>query len=201
MVELGEMDLEQAAKKAVGNWRRFDSFAWFHASELNDADERAIIYTCHRDSSLMAQSNAAVIEKALEPFMEGDVPEVIAERHSHWAVGWIDGYSIRVFDGNGQVTDAFRAYHELEVRMADYPLLDETDYSDREFESTLENIGNAAWRLKREYELPEGWEGDVFSWFWEHNQCAVENVDDQGGWPDEADLREAFDALGYPQVE
>jgi hypothetical protein len=133
--------------------------------------------------------------------MHGDDPEVVAEHHSHWAVGWIEGYSVLVFDGNRQVTDAFRTYHELEVRMSDYPLLDESDYSNREYDATLENIGNAAWRLKREYDLPEGWEGDVFSWFWEHRQSAVENVDDQGGSPDEDELREAFDALGYPHVE
>lgn len=201
MIELGELDLEQAAKNAVGNWRRFDSFAWFHARELADADERAIVYTHHRDSSLMAQSNAAVIEKALEPFTEGDDPEVIAERHTHWLCGWIDGYSIRVFDSNGQVTDAFRVYHELEVRMADYPLLDESDYSNREFDATLENIGCNSWRLKRRFDLPDGFEGEVYSWLSQHNCSAIESADDQGGWPDEDELEEAFDALGYPKVE
>lgn len=201
MVELGEMDLEQAAKRAVGNWRRFDSFAWLYASDLEDADDRAIIYTHHRDSGLLAQSNAAQIEKALEPFTEGDDPEVIPEHHSHWAVGWIDGVSIRVFDGNGQVTEAFKAYHALAEQMADYPLLDESDFSNREYEATLENIGNAAWRLKRQFDLPESWEGDVYSWLSEHNCTAIESTDDQGGWPDEDELEAAFLALGYPQAE
>ena len=80
-------------------------------------------------------------------------------------------------------------------------MLDESDYSEREYEATLENIADAAWRLKHEYDLPDGWESAVFSWCWEHNQRAVENRDDQGGWPSENDLKEAFEALGYPEVE
>ena len=41
----------------------------------------------------------------------------------------------------------------------------------------------------------------MFSWFWDHNQRAVENRDDQGGYPSEDELREAFDALGFEQIE
>jgi hypothetical protein len=49
----------------------------------------------------------------------------------------------------GHITRAFRKYHELAQRLADYPVLDEDDYCRREYESTLENIMNAAWRLKK----------------------------------------------------
>jgi hypothetical protein len=112
----------------------------------------------------------------------------------------VDGFSIRVYR-DGQITDAFRTYHDLADRLADYPVLDEEDYSRREYEATLENITDAAWRVKREYDLPDGWEGEVFSWFWEHRQSAVENRDDQGGYPEEGDLRDAFDALGFERVE
>lgn len=132
--------------------------------------------------------------------MEGDNPDVVPEHHSHWACGWIDGHSIRVFR-DGDITDAFRAYHELAQRLADYPLLDEEDFSRREYEATLENIADAAWRLKRQFDLPDGWESQVFDWFWQHNQSAVENVDDQGGYPDEDELEEAFDSLGFERTE
>ncbi len=85
--------------------------------------------------------------------------------------------------------------------MAAYPILDETDYSNREYEATLENIPLAAWRMKDRFELPEGWEGDVYSWLSDHRCSALESTDDQGGWPDEDELEDAFDALGYQQVE
>jgi len=50
-------------------------------------------------------------------------------------------------------------------------------------------------------ELPDGWESAVFSWFWDNDQSAVENCDDQGGYPSEDQLREAFDALGYQSTD
>ena len=198
-ITLGGMTLEGAAIEVAGNWRHFDCFCWDRAPDLDDTDEWAIIYTRNRDSGLLEQSNASVITKSMEPFTEQDDPDVVMERHSHWAVGHVDGFSVRVFR-DGEITDAFKRYHELAERLADYPILDETDYSEREYEATIENIGDAAWRLKGEYELPDGWEGHVFSWFWDHRQRAVENRDDRGGYPEEDDLRAAFKSLRYERV-
>jgi len=200
MTEAGQMTLEDAAAEMAGNWKKFDSFAWFRRRELADPDAWAVVYTHHRDSGLLDQSNASVIARKLEPFADGDDPDVVAESHGHWAVGHIDGFSIRVFK-DGEITDAFRTYHELAERMANYPILDETDYSQREYDATLENITHAAYRLKHEYVLPDGWEDDVFSWFWDHNSSAVENRDDQDGYPSEDDLLEAFAALGYEPID
>jgi hypothetical protein len=198
---INELDLEEAAHKAAGNWQDFDSFVWWRARELDDAENHAVIYTHHRDSGILDQSNAAVIAKALEPYTDGDDPDVTPETHNHWAVGWISGFAIRVFQQDGEITDAFRCYHELSERMENYPILDESDYSDRECEATIANIGQAAWRLRKEYKLPDDWQSEVFSWFSDHNQSAVENVDDQGGWPEEDDLKAAFSALGYARAK
>lgn len=122
------------------------------------------------------------------------------ESHSHWAVGHIDGFSVRVYK-DGDITEAFHCYHDLEARMDDYPLLSEEDYSRREYEATLENLDCCAWRLKRKFALPDDWQSQVFDWFWQHNQHAVENVDDQGDCPGEDELQEAFDALGFERTE
>ena len=199
-MKLGELDIEDAATKAAGNWQRFTCFVWFRDSEITDADQWAVIYTHHRDSGLLDQSNAAVIRRSLVPFTEGDDPDVVFESHSHWAVGHIDGFSVRVFR-DGTITDAFRTYHELAVRIDDYPILDESDYSERELEATFANITDAAWRLKNDFELPEDWESDVYSWLSENNDRALENTDDQGGYPDEDALRDAFEALGFAAVD
>jgi hypothetical protein len=200
MTTIGEMTLEDAAKEAAGNWQNWTCFVWDRERDLGDPDNWAILYTHNRDSGLLAQSNAEAINKAMEPFTHTDDPDVVFESHSHWAVGHVDGFSIRVFR-DGEVTEAFRAYHELSEQLADYPILDEEDYSERELEATLENIGDAAWRVKDEYTLPEGWESDVYSWLSDHRSGSVENRDDQGGYPEEDDLRAAFDALGYEQCE
>ena len=199
-MRIGEMTLEDAAHEAAGNWQRFTCFVWFRESEIADPDAWAIIYTHNRDSGLLDLSNADAINEALAPFTEGDDPDVVMESHNHWAVGHVDGFSIRVFR-DGRITDAFRSYHNLMEQLDGYPVLDEEDYSRREYEATLENITDAAWRLKNEYDLPDGWESAVFSWFWDHRQSAVENRGDQGGYPEEGDLRDAFGALGYVRVE
>jgi len=201
MPKLGTLTAEDAAKKAAGNWQRFNSFVWFRDRDLEDADRWAIIYTHNRDSGLLDQSNAAVIAKTMAPFAEEDEPTVVFESHSHWLVGHVDGFSLRVFDGDSEITEAFRKYHELAEAMDDYPILDEQDYSERELEATLENIEDAAWRLKKEFDLPEGWVWQVYEWLSEHRSGEVENVDDRGGYPSEESLREAFDELGFESVE
>jgi hypothetical protein len=150
-------------------------------TKSKNADNWAIMYTHHRDSGLLDHSNGSVIEKALEPFTEGGDPDVVFESHSHWAVGHVDGFSLRVFS-EGEITEAFKAYHKLTERIANYPLLDEEDYSRREFEATLENLADAAWRLKNDFDLPEGWEGEVYAWLSENSPGAIENRDDQGGY-------------------
>ncbi len=198
---LGTLDITEAAEKSAGNWQRFNSFVWFRDREVEDADKWSVIYTHHRDSGLLDQSNASVISKAMAPFAESDDSDVVFESHSHWAVGHVDGFSIRVFNANGEITEAFRTYHELAQAIEDYPYLDEEDHSHREYEATLDNIADAAWRLKRQFDLPEGWESDVYSWLSDHRSSEIENRDDLGGWPSEEALREAFIALGYRSEE
>jgi hypothetical protein len=194
-MKLGEMKLEDAAKEAAGNWQHFDCFSWHRSSELNDAENWTIIYTHHRDSGLLNQSNADAIERELTPFLKGK--DVVAEHHNHWAVGWIDGYSIRVYR-RGHITRAFHAYHQLAQRLADYPILDEADYSTREYEATIENIVDASWKLKHEFELPKGWERSVYDWFSNTDYSAIESSDDRGGYPSEDQLKRAFEALKFP---
>lgn len=197
---LGTMTLEDAAKEAAGNWKRFDSFVWWREREMDDADRWAIVYTSNRDSGLIDQSNNAAIAKALEALTEGDDADVVAESHSHWLVGFVQGYSIRVYDDNGNITEAFKTYFELQEQLEAYPILDESDYSDREYEATLENIDLAAWKVKREFIMPEGWESEVYSWLSDNDPSEVENRDDQGGWPSEESLRAAFTALGFEEA-
>lgn len=194
----GTMGLKDAAAQAAGNWQRFTCFVWYR-DDIADKNNWSIIYTHHRDSGLLDQSNAAVIRRSMMAYTEGDNPDVVFESHDHWAVGHIDGFSVRVFK-RGRITKAFRTYHELAERIDNYPILDENDYSEREYEATLENIADSAWRLKDDFDLPNDWVGDVYSWLSENNAGSVENSDDQGGYPQEADLKAAFVALGFPET-
>jgi len=197
---LGELNLQEAAEQVAGNWRKFQCFVWYR-DDIDDSENWSIIYTHNRDSGLLDMSNASVIKKALEPFTEGDDPEVVMESHHHWAVGHVDGFSIRVYDIHNKITKAFQAYHELAEAMNDYPILDEEDYSNREYEATIENVAHAAWRLKEDYELPEDWQYDVYGWLSDNCCGEIENCDDQGGYPSEESLQSAFEALGFKKLE
>ncbi len=195
-----EMTLEDAARAAAGNWRSWTCFVWDREREIKDLENWSIIYTHNRDSGLLDLSNAVAIAHALQPFTTGEDPDLVVESHAHWAVGHVDGFSIRVYR-DGEITDAFRTYHGLLERLADYSILDESDYSERELDATLDNIADAAWRLESGYTLPSGWETEVYSWLSAHRPGSVENRDDRGGYPTEGNLRQAFDALGYHRVE
>jgi hypothetical protein len=188
-------DVEAAARQMAGNWRRFDSFAWSRGYRLEDADRWCIWYTSHRDAGLLALSNEKAINKRLKPFSNGDDPDLVFERHSHWAVGHVDGFSIRVYRDDGTITDAFKEFCSIKERLEDYPILDEQDYGERELEATLENYASEMWRLKDD--LPEGWEAEVYRWFSDHGHNRyTENRDDQGGWAPREKLIEALQDLG-----
>lgn len=196
---LGEMTLEEAANLAAGNHTKFECFGWFREKDLADPKNWAVIYHSHRNSGLLDQSNAAAIEAEVEQYTGNDGPDVVLESHDHFAFGHIDGLSIRVFR-DGQITEAFGKYHEVAQRLADYPVLDESDYSRCEYEATLENVADAAWRLKNAYELPEDWENEVYRWLSNNDPGAIESRDDRGGYPNEDQLRAAFEALGYQEL-
>ena len=195
-MQLAELSIEDAAKTAAGNWKNFQCFVWFRDKEMKDADNWAILYTHSRDSRLLDESNASVIRKEMLPFADGDDPDVVFESHSHWAVGHVDGFSLRVFKRR-QITKAFRKCHELMEKLHDYAYLDETDYSNREYEATWSNIEDAAWRLKNEFALPDDWVGEVYSWLSDNESSEIESRDDQGGYPSEKALKRAFEALNY----
>lgn len=192
-------DVKGAAEKVAGNWKDFDSFVWHRAYDLEDADKWANWYTSHRDAGLLAQSNEQAINKRLEQFTEADDPDLVFERHSSWLVGQMDGFSIRVFRADGSITPAFEEFCRIKEELDAYPVLDESDYSEREYEATLENYREELWRLRDE--LPEGWESKVYSYFSDNDHDRyLENRDDMGGWAPREKLIEALEALGlYPQ--
>jgi len=169
----------------AGNWHDFGSFCWFEKPD--DADDLCIYHLNHRDSGLLDQSNADATRKALEPF--GD--DVHPVTFNHWAVGWIDAVAIRVNRPNGNKTEAYRTLCDIIDQLSEYPILDETDYGERETEATLENIKDSFYQVSKKVDknkLPKDWTYSALSWFWDNDDSAVENMDDQGGYPNKDQL-------------
>ena len=135
-----------------------------------------------------------LINERLQPFSEGPDPDVFFERHSHWAVGHLDGFSIRVLRPDGTITPAFEEFCRIKEALEAYPILNEQDYAEREFVETLDNYRSEMWREK---DSSEGWESEVYSYF--SDNCMdefIENRDDRGGWAPREKIVEALQALG-----
>ena len=189
--------LESFCKAFANNHAKFESFGW-HARPDN-SHLWGIYYTHHRDSGLLDQSNASVISKALDKFTGDDDSTVVGESHNHWAVGWIEGYSILVYDGDNNPTEAVQVLYELLLRLDDYPILDEEDYSEKELDATGENVRMAVRDYIRQLDTDLEYSDDIADKvnYWLGNYTnALENRDDQGGWPSDDDIELALVKLG-----
>lgn len=200
--ELSQDYYMEHARKLAGNWKKFNSFAWFGKREIDNPDNWAIVYTSNRDSTLLDQSNEHAINEIMKPFMEegeeGQEPEAIQERHNHWAVGYVDGYSIKCFDDDGNPTEAIKTWINVQYALEQYPVLDEDHYSQIEHEATCENVQMQTSYICRKHDLDYSDElaGQVHEWLSEHKPGSLESRDDQGGYPDDEEIEEALEALG-----
>lgn len=104
-----------------------------------------------RDSSALEQSNFAVALKELGG--EGDSVEV--HRFNHWGPGWFE--IILVAPGSGEALIA----EDIERALANYPVLDDMDYSERESERAAECWG--AFSLRQRIETCRRFDVSIFA--------------------------------------
>lgn len=112
----------------------FDSRSNFVAydSEAIDSIQNWLVGPSrNRDSSCLEESNFAVVLKDLGG--EGDNVQV--HRFGHWACGWYELILIR------PETREASSWAEWESALADYPVADDSDFSERECEAA-----NETWR-------------------------------------------------------
>lgn len=185
------------AQELCGNWKKFNSFGWNYDEEIPDLENWCIVYTVNRDSDLLTQSNAEEIYKRLLPYLETE--DIIEEHHGHWACGWVDGYSIRVIrldwdknsnDVEKKYTLAFLEWCEIQLQLENYPVLNEENFFEKEFEDTLENIKIEGRSMIKN--TNDSWIYDVYKWLEENNPSAVEPRDGFGGYPSDYQIAEAL---------
>jgi len=179
--------IEEIAKAAAGNWKKFGDFGWHGAPD--DADRYMIYNIRTRDSSLLEESNADYIERVMKK-----VRGVELQRHSHWAVGWTEALIVPVYDKKGKITAAFKKLVEIMQTKAEYQVLDEDDYSNREYDATLENIVEVGKEYVRA-DAPKNWPGLVYSYLSENDDSQIESRDDQGGYPENESVIAALHML------
>lgn len=89
----------------------------------------AVIATRNRDSSLIDESNWDAMLKIAEHGSDND--HVYIFRARHWAVGWVEYLMLKP----DAPDDLKQRIDEALCALADYPILDEEDYSRREWEA------------------------------------------------------------------
>jgi hypothetical protein len=205
-IAMNQIDLKSTAEEAAGNHLKFKDYmsrAWDWLEDWEEGGANwTVWYTSNRDSTLMDQSNEEAIKKMMQPFIDDGSAQLI--RDSHWAVGYVDGYAVRVYDKMGDITPAFQQVAEIKESLSSYPVLDEEDYLQKEYDATIENIKEVmrSVRADDDDDVIKPFNSDavakeLFSYFWDGDQRQVESVDDTGGYPDEDAVEEALKVLGY----
>ena len=118
---------------------------WSHPSDYGgySPDGAYIFASVNRDSNLLDQSNWDSINKAFEPF---DQDFVITWRAGHWAVGWVEYFGIAENAPDEMIIEAA----EIVAALEDYPILDESDYSERQYEAVQDYWENESIRYRLE---------------------------------------------------
>jgi hypothetical protein len=120
----------------------------------------------HRDSGLLEESNAAALKKALEEaakegiFSEDDYDITSA---NHWAVGWTEHLNFRAIESeeSREPTAIFHWLTDWFASISDYPVADEEDYRERQFEYSMSALDDMLASKLRD-DVPEDWKSHVF---------------------------------------
>lgn len=176
-----QKDAEQAVKETAN--RKYFAYS----GDLPLGKTWAFTFGKSRDSELLEESNFDVVREDLEKRFPEDVENV---HSSHWAVGWVDELAVRMLDGKGKVTPAGIAALEWQEKLEDYPVADEEEYNQRQYDASIENIMS-------EGRIDRAKAEEVFGWLWDFNQRALSDSDDQGSYPTREEIEEALSELGY----
>lgn len=102
-------------------------FAWHDGTGEARADWRVLSVTLTRDSQPIDESNFEAAQRLLDD--AGATYEI--HRFRHWAIGWYE----KIFIAPDDVSLA--AAGEIECALESYPVLDEYDWSAREYEDQV----------------------------------------------------------------
>jgi len=127
--------------------KRPDDFGWFGGDEMFVTWSFAGINLAVNSDDVLQESNFHVISKDL---MERFPDDFDIAGVKHWAVGPMDQLRVRILKSDGivafeNVTDAFKALIHWHDLLESYPVADESDFYDREYEAEIKDL---AWRLQ-----------------------------------------------------
>lgn len=143
---------EWLVKKAVECLKRPDDFGWFGDDDMFVTWGFAGINLLKNSDDILNESNFHVITEDLIGSFPDDF-DIVGVKH--WVVGSVDQLRVRVLKSEGKVeydnlTEAFKGLMEWHEQLMDYPIADENDFSEREFDAEVKDL---AWRLQYDSNL------------------------------------------------
>jgi len=137
-------------------------------------------YSKNRDSDILTVSNYETIK---DDMLERFPDDVMVIPSSHWLCGWIDQLWIRHYNDNGP-TKAHYAIMEWKAKLDSYPVSDESDFCQREYDNQIEY-------LTAHQSLTESQAKSVYGWL---SYNGIEWYDDNT-WVEDKYVDKAKDAL------
>jgi len=151
-----------------------------------------------RDSGIRDKANSKCIKEMLaeDPSLDDDWEVACC---GHWLSGWIEQLSFRVLEDDGSLTRMSRVIKGIYDGLSEHPVLDDSLYSEMEYDDTLSNIENHWSAAKLKDELPDDWPSKMYGWW--HGNDDYDAIDDpdgrSGGCPNEDQFEECARALGF----
>jgi hypothetical protein len=157
--------IQEAAEQALNASDPMQIPYFAYHGDVDFGGTWAWTFSRSRDADLLEESNFEVISKDMEERFPDDV---FIDCHSHWAVGWVELIAVRVLDDDGEITDAFLAIDEWAKALENYPVADDSDFSEREYEASINDL---EWATPNNMidDLPEDWQSILFSALWDSN--------------------------------
>lgn len=136
-----ESKLVELAKEALRHPRDF----MYYGSNEQMFESWGYVWGYGRGADVMDESNFWTVYNRLKEQFPDDVE---VHRSNHWLCGWVEQLAVRILKPDADskefrdedVTDAFREVLRFKTRVENYPVLDEEDYSEREWREMLEFV-------------------------------------------------------------
>lgn len=158
-------DVDEAATRLAGNWRRWPNFVWFGENDVKDPDAMMIGYLTNYESTLRQLANARCVrERLAEWWGDSSTADVQDFSSSFWGdANALRGILIRVLDVDRKATPAFKALMECAAALRQSPngVIDESVFQQIRRHKLLDYVSRKLERLKNgdepQLENRSGW--------------------------------------------
>lgn len=142
-----------------------------------------------RDADLITKANGISLKEALSERPEFAEKWCI-ESFNHWAVGWIENVLYEVVDEDGELSEIAQFLLDWQMKLDDYPIMDEELHSQLEYDNALEVIKYSAGCDDEEAQL-------IFEWIFDN--CPDQIYGEEG--LSRASIQRAMQALNMEEED